>query len=170
MNVVSVVQGEFAVSAASSVRMTTVLGSCIAACIFDPNKKIGGMNHFLLPEAMSGNSSNVKYGAYLMELLLNDLLKSGAQRRHMRAKLYGGSKMNISVGNVGERNIAFVQKYLQNEGIPIEANDLGGNHSRRVIFYPTTGEVELKVAMGHIDIDPVVERPRKPLKSEVLLF
>lgn len=167
---VSVVQGEFAVSRSPAVRMTTVLGSCIAACIFDPVAKIGGMNHFLLPEPVAGNSSGVKYGAFLMELLMNDLLKSGADRRHVRAKLYGGSKMNAAIGNVGERNIAFVRKYLQSEGIPIDGQDLGGSQSRRVTFAPTTGVVTLKVTKGYADEDLTTTRSRPSPRSDVVLF
>ena len=170
METVNVIQGEYAVATKASVQMTTVLGSCIAACVFDTKARIGGMNHFLLPGSVSGNSNNVKYGAYLMELLLNDLLKSGADRRFMRAKLYGGSKMNASIGNVGERNILFVQDYLRNESIPIEAEDLGGTQSRRITFQPTTGQVMLKVTKENVDLDTRPSaRARKP-PSDVLLF
>lgn len=170
MDIVSVVQGEYAVTKRADVSMTTVLGSCIAACIYDPDARIGGMNHFLLPEPLSGASSNVKYGAFLMELLLNELLKSGAHRPRLCAKLYGGSNMNAAIGNVGERNIDFVQRYLKNEAIPVKAHDLGGHDSRRVTFHPASGEVTLKTASGDTPREDFSMRSRRIRSSEVELF
>jgi chemotaxis protein CheD len=129
------------------------------------------MNHFLLPEPHSGiSSTNAKYGAYLMELLVNDLLKCGASRTCLRAKFYGGSRMNASFSSVGERNIEFVRKYLTNEDIPIESEDVGGCSSRRITFFPTTGKVELRHGTGNIDDASMnLDLPGSKC-SEVVLF
>ena len=171
MKILNIIQGEYAVSADREVGMSTVLGSCIAACVFDGEMQIGGMNHFLLPEPAAGDAGrNVKYGAYLMELLVNDLLKSGASRGRLCAKLYGGSQMHASFGTVGERNIEFVRKYLVSDGITIGAENVGGCSSRRITFYPTTGKVELKRGFDSIDdvfIDTGAVRSRR---SDVLIF
>lgn len=170
LETINIIQGEFRISSSPSVKMTTVLGSCIAACIYDSESKIGGMNHFLLPEPAPGQRSNVKFGAYLMELLLNEMLKSGAKRSHLRAKLYGGSKMNATMGNVGDRNIEFVNGYLESEGIPIVATDLGGTQARRIGFHPSSGSVDLKVANVTVNEERVnlASAQRKP--PDVLLF
>ncbi len=171
--VISVIQGEFAVSADPTACMSTVLGSCIAACLYDPTNKVGGMNHFLLPEARNGDSQHVKYGAHLMELLINDLLKMGAQRDRLRVKLAGGGKMSQFLGSVGEKNIEFVQKYLANEGIPIDWQSLGGRQARRIHFYPTTGRLTEKFVQAPKGIEASekgARAPRRPASSGVELF
>lgn len=164
--IISVIQGEYAVSAEPGAAMSTVLGSCIAACLYDPVRQVGGMNHFLLPEARTGASQNVKYGAYLMELLINDLLKMGAQRSQLRVKLAGGGKMSKFLSDVGEKNIAFVNKYLANEGLPVEWRSVGGTQARRIHFYPTTGRLDEKSVRNDDQIDqaPAAAIParRKP--------
>lgn len=171
MKIMNVIQGEYAVSGDPTVGMTTVLGSCISACVFDDQVKLGGMNHFLLPEPHSGiTGTNAKYGAYLMELLVNDLLKSGASRARLRAKFYGGSQMNASFGSVGERNIEFVRKYLTNEGIAIDAEDVGGCSSRRITFFPVSGKVELRRGSDNVDDITMNTNAPRSKRSEVLLF
>ncbi len=169
--IISVIQGEYAVSDQPNVTMSTVLGSCIAACLYDQNRRVGGMNHFLLPEAKTGDGQNVKYGAYLMELLINDLLKMGAQRHHLRAKLVGGGKMSQLLGDVGAKNIEFGRRYLINEGIPIDWESMGGVQARRVHFYPTTGELKEKFVQNDAQIDkPAVVARRPKRQSNVELF
>lgn len=161
--IVSVIQGEYAVSSDPHVAMSTVLGSCIAACIFDPVKRVGGMNHFLLPEARSGDGQNVKYGAFLMELLINDLLKHGAERHRMKVKLVGGAQMSKFLGDIGQKNIAFARRYLESEGMPVEWESLGGLQARRIHFFPTTGVLQEKFVMNDSDVDkPVRPRRRRP--------
>ncbi len=166
--VISVIQGEYAVSKEDGAAMSTVLGSCIAACLYDPVQRVGGMNHFLLPEARTGDSQNVKYGAYLMELLINDLLKMGAQRSRLRVKLAGGGKMSQFLGDVGAKNIAFVKKYLANEGLPVEWSSLGGTQARRIHFYPTTGQLVEKFVQNDAQIDkaPPPSRQRPTQRSQ----
>ena len=170
MTTVNVIQGEYAVSTGTDDRMTTVLGSCIAACLYDPVQKVGGMNHFLLPEAKNSQANSVKYGAFLMELLVNELLKSGAVKSRLRAKLYGGGKMNQSFGDVGQRNIEFGRRYLHNENILIEFEDVGGAQARRISFSPTSGQVEMKVTASDSSMTIAETAVRAPRKSEVLLF
>lgn len=170
MSVMSVVQGEYKVSDTPDVRLTTVLGSCIAACVVDNVAKIGGMNHFLLPEAKSGAVGDVKYGAFLMELLVNDLLKAGASKSNMTASLYGGSKMNAALGNVGERNISFARRYLENEGIPLRVEDVGGDLARRIMMDPTSGQVDVRFIEKDQDTVPVERVNRQERKSNVELF
>lgn len=161
---VGVIQGEFAVSADQDVVMTTVLGSCIAACLYDPRRGIGGMNHFLLPEGGGGNVQDVKYGAYLMELLINKMLNMGAVRNDLRAKLSGGAKLNNFSANVGRQNIAFARQYLQRDDIPIVWEGLGGTQARRIHFIPSSGALTEKyiAASTPVDASPRAPKPNPP--------
>ncbi len=130
--------------------LVTVLGSCVAACIRDRVKGIGGMNHFMLPESGGdpGNplSTSMRYGAYAMEMLINELLKAGARREHLEAKVFGGGNVlrGVTSINVGERNARFVRDYLRAENVPILAEDLNDIHPRKVYFFPHTGKVLVK--------------------------
>jgi chemotaxis protein CheD len=127
--------------------IVTVLGSCVAACIRDRVSGVGGMNHFMLPEsgadANSPVSASMRYGTYAMEILINDLLKAGARRENLEAKVFGGG--NVLSGflaiNVGERNAQFVRSYLHTEKIKIVAEDLNDVHPRKVYFFPRDGKV-----------------------------
>ncbi len=133
--------------------IVTVLGSCVAACIRDRVSGVGGMNHFMLPDsggdADSPVSASMRYGAYAMEVLINDLLKAGAKRENLEAKVFGGG--NVLRGfiaiNVGERNAQFVRAYLRAENIRIVAEDLNDIHPRKVYFFPRTGKVLVKKLM-----------------------
>ncbi|HTN67735.1 MAG TPA: chemoreceptor glutamine deamidase CheD [Burkholderiaceae bacterium] len=129
--------------------IVTVLGSCVAACIRDRITGIGGMNHFMLPSSGdldSPVSASMRYGTYAMEILINELLKSGARRENLEAKVFGGG--NVLAGftsmNVGERNAQFVRAYLQAENIHIAAEDLNDIHPRKVYFFPRSGKVLVK--------------------------
>ncbi|HYD79769.1 MAG TPA: chemoreceptor glutamine deamidase CheD [Paucimonas sp.] len=129
--------------------IVTVLGSCVAACIRDRVSGIGGMNHFMLPDSGDGDSpisASMRYGTYAMEVLINDLLKAGAKRENLEAKVFGGG--NVLRGfiaiNVGERNAQFVRDYLKAENIRITAEDLNDVHPRKVYFFPRTGKVLVK--------------------------
>lgn len=139
---VNVIQGDRAVSGDPSVVMTTVLGSCVAACIYDVARGLGGMNHFLLSESASGariEDEATRYGAYAMEVLINDLMKLGANRSSLECKLFGGGKMFDSLNDVGAANASFARRFMEDEGIPVSAASLGGRNARRVEFWPTTG-------------------------------
>ncbi len=135
---------------AKDMLIVTVLGSCVAACIRDRVTGVGGMNHFMLPDgggdADSPVSASMRYGTYAMEILINDLLKAGARRENLEAKVFGGG--NVLRGfiaiNVGERNALFVRDYLKAENIRITAEDLNDVHPRKVYFFPRTGKVLVK--------------------------
>ncbi|MBU3736671.1 MAG: chemoreceptor glutamine deamidase CheD, partial [Methylobacterium sp.] len=130
--------------------LVTTLGSCVAACIRDTSNGIGGMNHFMLPENAgdqgSWGTSSTRYGTYAMEMLINQLLKLGARRDNLEAKLFGGGAVikNMSSTNVGERNARFGINYLKTEGIPVVAKDLLDIYPRKVYFFPNTGKVLVK--------------------------
>lgn len=128
--------------------LDTVLGSCIAACLYDPVLGMGGMNHFMLPEGSDpGDPTSTRYGVNAMELLISDLMKIGADRRRFQAKIFGGGHvLNIreSLDGVPQRNIDFVKRFLEAEQIPVVREDLGGFQPRRVLFHTHTGKVFLK--------------------------
>lgn len=136
---IHVVQGGHGVSADSDVCMTTILGSCVSACLWDPVSRVGGMNHFLLPEAPEGARDDRRYGVQAMELLINALLSRGARRERIRAKVFGGARMSPAMADIGGRNGAFVQRFLADENIPLESSSLGGLSARRIQFWPATG-------------------------------
>ncbi len=123
--------------------LVTVLGSCIAACVRDPLLQLGGMNHFMLPEGNVGDGAPARYGSYAMELLINELLKRGASRRRLEAKVFGWANVlkGFTSNPVGTRNAEFVLAYLDAEQIPVVAEDLRGIHPRKVWFFPETGKV-----------------------------
>jgi chemotaxis protein CheD len=158
---VHVTQGESHVSTDPQVVMTTVLGSCIAACIRDPQAGVGGMNHFLLPDAGDGRGTGgdaVRYGAYAMELLINDLLKRGARRERLEAKIFGGAKLFDGLSDVGASNAAFAERFLRDEGIPIVSSSTGGVSARRVEFWPTSGRVRQRL----VAVDNAPQDVRRP--------
>ncbi|MBV7316189.1 chemoreceptor glutamine deamidase CheD [Shewanella sp. NIFS-20-20] len=129
----------------------TRLGSCIAACIYDSEIKIGGLNHFLLPKggnldrADDADNYSCRYGNWAMEQLINGILSKGGKRCNLKAKVFGGASIgNQITTNVGQMNIDFVYRYLATENIPILSQDVGGTWPRKVLFNPTTGKVLLK--------------------------
>ena len=134
---------------AKDMMIVTVLGSCVSACLRDRVSGVGGMNHFMLPDGGDSDSpvsASMRYGTYAMEVLINELLKAGARRENLEAKVFGGG--NVLRGfvaiNVGERNAQFVRDYLRAEGIRIIAEDLNDIHPRKVYFFPRTGKVLVK--------------------------
>lgn len=164
----NVVQGEYKISRDPDVLLSTVLGSCVAACIFDSEVGIGGLNHFLLPGDKRGGSVELKYGSMAMELLINELLKAGARRSGMKVKLFGGARINAGLSDIGSKNIAFAKDYVRRERFPIVEESLGGNQARRIHFRPVVGDVRLNmVAQTQAPVERV-EAPRK--KPDVTLF
>ncbi len=143
-NAVKVLPGEYFVSNESIVMMT-VLGSCISACLWDTRAQVGGMNHFMLPDG-DGEEGFGRYGSYAMELLINEMLKNGARRESMQAKIFGGAQVmaNFTTMNVGERNTSFVIDYLQTERIPLLSQDVLDIYPRKVCFFPVTGKAMVK--------------------------
>jgi chemotaxis protein CheD len=146
-----ILPGEYYVTR-SNEAITTVLGSCISACIRDPSRGVGGMNHFMLPEETDTSNTwlhpalglATRYGSYAMESLINDLLKLGATRERLEIKLFGGGRILASMTDVGARNIAFVRNYAEIEGYRIAAEDLGGLQPRRVVYLPAEGRVKVR--------------------------
>lgn len=152
-NAVKVLPGEYFVSDKKIIIMT-VLGSCIAACLWDSRMRVGGMNHFMLPEGDAADVSG-RYGSYAMELLINEMQKMGARRETMQAKIFGGGQVmrNFTTMNVGERNTQFVINYLRTERIPIVSDDVLDIYPRKVVFFPVTGKAMVKrLAHAHPDI------------------
>ena len=141
---VKVLPGEFFVHDEDILIMTT-LGSCIAACLWDRERRIGGMNHFMLPDGDSGAESG-RYGSFAMELLINELIKRGATRTTMEAKVFGGGAVISGMNsiNVGERNTTFVLDYLRTERIPVVSKDVLDIYPRKVCFLPASGKAMVK--------------------------
>jgi chemotaxis protein CheD len=143
---VKILPGEYYVTRGNKM-IVTVLGSCIAVCLRDYQTGYGGMNHFLLPSDGAVESGllteSARYGTYAMEVLINQLMKAGAQRSRLEAKVFGGGNMlqGLTLNNVGQRNADFVLDYLQREQIPLVAQDLLGIYPRKVYFFPDTGQV-----------------------------
>ena len=147
---VKLLPGEYYVTS-KDLLLVTVLGSCVAACIRDYNSGIGGMNHFMLPEAGGDAANNpmnasARYGTYAMEILINQLLKLGARRSNLEAKVFGGGNVldGLTAANVGQRNANFVLKFLQTEKIRVVAQDLVDIYPRKVCFFPKTSKVMVK--------------------------
>lgn len=136
---VQITQGETHVTDDPNEVLTTILGSCIAACVRDPVTGVGGMNHFLLPDGDNEDRNDLRYGVNAMELLINGLLKRGADRRRLEAKLFGGANVVAGISGVGHRNADFAERFLAEEGIRLIGGDLRGDKPRRVQFWPVTG-------------------------------
>jgi chemotaxis protein CheD len=146
---VKVLPGEFFVHD-EDLLITTTLGSCIAACIWDRDRRIGGMNHFMLPDAGPGvgvtGEASGRYGAFAMDLLIGELVKRGASRLSMEAKIFGGGAVveGMNSINVGERNTAFALNYLRTERIPVVSKDVLEIYPRKVCFLPASGKAMVK--------------------------
>lgn len=146
---VKLLPGEYYVTSEEIV-LTTVLGSCVSACVRDSTAGIGGMNHFMLPDDADPDSRDsaaaMRYGSYAMNVLLNELFKGGAKRERLEAKVFGGGAVlaNMTMLNIGERNADFVLRYLQGERVRVAAQDLRGTLPRRINYFPSTGRVTVR--------------------------
>ena len=128
--------------------ISTTLGSCVAACLFDPIARVGGMNHFMLPYHTMDSTASARYGINAMELLINEIMKRGGDRRRLLAKVFGGGNVLAfkgAVWDVGKQNIEFIREFLGTEKIPIAAERLGGKEAMRVLFMSDTGIAYLKM-------------------------
>lgn len=147
--VTTVHQGDCHVSNAVDVTFSTVLGSCISACVRDKVAMVGGMNHFLLAE-QSGSAkdrygASARYGAFAMEQLINKVLSQGTGKKaNLEIKVFGGGKINSALDDVGAKNIDFVRQFLADEGYVAMSEDLGGTFARRVLFKPHSGRAFIK--------------------------
>ena len=165
---INIVQGEFHVSADRALSITTLLGSCVAACIHDPVAEVGGMNHFLLPGDEANAPLLARHGVHLMELLINGLLKKGAARHRLEAKLFGGARTMQGLGDIGATNARFAQDFLKREGIAITGGSLGGETGRRIQFWPASGRALQKLVRA-VEERPLPD-PVLPSAGELELF
>jgi len=162
---VHVGQGEFAVAGTPDAMLTTILGSCVAACLWDAERGIGGMNHIVLPDAAEGDLQRASAGVNAMELLINGIIRAGGARERLQAKLFGGARMIEGLSDVGARNAKFAQDFLAREGIACRSASLGGTVGRRVQFWPHSGRARQMLlaaaAVPREEIAPTV-RPPEP--------
>lgn len=177
---VKVLPGEYFVTSADML-MVTVLGSCVSACIRDREKRIGGMNHFMLADSADSGavSSSARYGTYAMEILINHLLKLGARKSSLEAKVFGGGRVVESLvsSQVGERNAWFVRNFLRTEGIAVAAADLLDVYPRKVYFFPESGRVLVRKLI-RLHNDTLIRRETEyaarlteaPVAGEIELF
>ncbi|MDE1462999.1 chemoreceptor glutamine deamidase CheD [Spartinivicinus poritis] len=180
-----ILPGQFYVSTQGEM-ISTVLGSCISACIRDKNTKIGGMNHFMLPAQRDINNgpakatelnSSMRYGNWAMEYLINEILKQGGSKCNLEIKLFGGGQVLQNMTNIGKRNIDFVRKYLINENLHIIAEDLGDIYPRKVLYFSDSGAVKMK-KLRSLHNNTIQQREteyiqsinRKPTQGTVELF
>jgi chemotaxis protein CheD len=166
MRRVPIVQGEHAVISEPQVMITTLLGSCVAVCLYDAKAKVGGMNHFLLGEPGADQAPRsrdmTRYGVHAMELLINEMMAKGASRGQLRAHLYGGATMISGLGSIGANNAAFARRFMETEGIAVGHCDLGGKHARKVEFLPHDGRSRCTQVQ---DPDPMPALPTRPARK-----
>lgn len=181
-----ILPGEYYVTRHDEI-VTTVLGSCVSACIRDTEFGIGGMNHFMLPNARQGTtrdqwrtrylSAETRYGSFAMEQLINDIQKHGGVRNNLEVKVVGGGRILASMTDVGRRNIEFVRDYLSIEGFRIVGEDLGDIFPRKVLYHPLSGKVQVK-KLRSLHNETIIDREthylealdQKPEAGEVELF
>lgn len=164
---ITIMQGQARVSAGPRVEFSTVLGSCIATCLYDPEIELGGINHFLLAEPQPGAPNtgfDEHYGVYLMELLINEMLANGASKQRLRAHLYGGANMHAGMARIGTMNAEFARHFLARERIALVREDVGGNSARRVEFRPASGQVRLRTVANSM-APAASPAPRAPVMS-----
>jgi len=180
-----ILPGEYYVTRENEL-ITTVLGSCVSACIRDKESGLGGMNHFMLPvtsveklkqgnEAIVGNAT--RYGNFAMEHLINTILSQGGKRKNLEVKLFGGGKIIPTLTDIGIKNIDFVLDYVDTEGLLLLSQDLGDIYPRKIIYFPKTGKVGMK-KIQHLHNDTIIQRERKyfndiknaPVEGDVELF
>lgn len=165
--------------------IATLLGSCVAVCLFDPKLRLGGMNHFLLPSKTSSSSDDtdiILNGDYAMEVLVNGLFSKGANKSRLVAKAFGGGTIVSSIRMaIGERNSQFAHDWLEREGIPLVASDFSGPWSRKVVFVPQTGDAfcrripttqatAAEVAKAEAAYESSLVRPAKTAEKKIELF
>ncbi len=166
----NIIQGEYKVSDDPGVVITTLLGSCVAACIRDPIAGVGGMNHFLVPGPEVGSAKETeRFGVHLMELLLNGLMRQGAQRDRLEAKIFGGARMLCGLSDIGAKNAAFAKRFLAYEGIKVVGGDTGGERGRRLQFSPVSGRAMQSFISNVVDVMPPKAQPRL-VAGEIDLF
>lgn len=186
--------GEYLVTE-EDIIISTVLGSCVAVALRDTNRAVGGLNHFMLPAAFVSHRSSsdplpdprdfledsARYGMYAMEILINSMFKLGCRREHLVAKVFGGASV-LGFGHdnrktVAQSNLEFIFEYLETEGIPVLASDVGGSEARKILFFVRNGKVLLKRIKGTytalVAQEEAIYKERlvaKPVEGEVKFF
>lgn len=178
----TILAGEYYVTNKKEI-ITTILGSCISVCLYDKINKVSGMNHFLLPinpsTSITNNeytfnnsfyeSDSLRYGAYSMELMMNDIIKKGGEKKFLQAKIFGGGNIISFSGTtetIGEKNITFILTYLRTEGIDIISKNVGGNIGRKIIYCTDTNAVFVK----KIPISSIPKESITTIKSGSISF
>ncbi len=180
MSTAKILPGEFYVTAHNEA-ITTILGSCISACVRDKNAGLGGMNHFMLPINNSASSlqqaNAARYGNFAMEKMINDILRNGGTRQNLEIKIFGGGRVMKGVTDIGRKNIDFVKAYIRVEELKLLSEDVGGKLPRKVMYFPKTGKVKLKKLIKQHN-DTVLTRDasyfdkitHQPTEGEIELF
>ncbi|MCA9550537.1 MAG: hypothetical protein KC933_10915 [Myxococcales bacterium] len=177
--VARILPGEY-YATTGEVIVSTVLGSCVSACIRDPERGIGGMNHFMLPSQSSHSAQEdaaaARYGLAAMEQLINAVLKLGGRRGKLEVKLTGGGRMFANRMDIGQRNAEFALDFVANEGLRLISHDLGGENPRRVLYYPASGRLRVQkmpvIESRRVEAEErqLVDRLREPEAGSVELF
>ncbi|MEQ1705084.1 MAG: hypothetical protein ABL867_03825 [Rickettsiales bacterium] len=180
ITVVKIFAGDWHVSTSEDEMISTILGSCISACIRDPYIGVGGMNHFLLPssdEVDSTHSDAARYGLFAMESLINGIMKAGGHKDRLEIKVFGGGNVTNNSARIGSKNAKFIRDFLYNEGFRKFSEDLEGEHPRRVHYYPSTGKVMMRLLRRSEDMvvaeeEAIYERKiiSKPIINDIELF
>lgn len=166
-----VIQGNYQISCSGGDTLSTILGSCVATCLCDPVAGVGGMNHFLLPGDGAGHGELLRYGPHAMELLINALLKEGAKKGRLEAKLFGGAQMHDGLQDIGRANSEFARNFIHTEGIALVSESLGGRQGRRVRYWPATGRAQVKLMEDYARIPPEKPEPfRTPPSDDITFF
>lgn len=181
--IVKLMTGDCYVTSEPNEMLVTILGSCISACMRDPVAGIGGMNHFLLPGKNTENISkgdpeySTRFGAFAMEELINKILKLGGKKERLEVKLFGGGNVIDNSAMIGTKNTTFAKQFLQNEGLKITSEDVGGDYPRRIHYFPDTGKLMMRKLKRRDDLRIVEEEKRyedklvhKTEKTDVELF
>ena len=162
-----VIQGEYRVSSDPELVLTTILGSCVAACIRDPVVGVGGMNHFLLPgEGATTEGEGLRYGVQSMELLVNDLLRRGARRERLEVKLFGGARLIDGLTDVGTQNAGFAERFVRDEGLIHAGGSLRGDRARRIQYWPVSGRAR-QVFLAAAETRVFAAERRRPVVEPV---
>lgn len=162
-----IIQGECQISDSAEEVFSTILGSCVSTCLYDSRLKVGGMNHFLLPEIGAG-SRDLRYAGAAIEQLINKLLRNGARKADLCAKIFGGATIVAGLSDIGKRNALSARSFLIAENIHIAESDIGGSSARRVHFWPTSGRSEVLIV--HQPEVALRERPASTPRHSVDLF
>ena len=140
-----ITQGQYATGSDPNLVISTLLGSCVAVCLWDEQVGLGGMNHILLARSDDGIQTRTLSGLQAMEVLINELLNKGARRNRLKAKAFGGASIIDGLSDIGQTNIEFAENFLTQERIPLTTKSFGGTYARNLRFWPATGRALQKI-------------------------